>query len=157
MAHGDISLPSGFLEAYNHYKLGDFQSAEMIFRSVAEHEPQDMYTAFNLGLCEIRCEKFEEAVKTFSALLAESPGDAEALALRGISHCRTKGIDAALSDLSGAAMNGQYQLYTTRGNSPASKRLDIAIADIQSITRLLPENRAFKKLLFKIRSEIDGR
>lgn len=160
MAHGDTSLPSGFLEAYNHYKLGDFQSAEMIFRSVAEHEPQDMYTAFNLGLCEIRCEKFEEAVKTFSALLAESPGDAEALALRGISHCRTKGIDAALSDLSGAVRHepANIALYTTRAAiARQANRLDIAIADIQSITRLLPENRAFKKLLFKIRSEIDGR
>lgn len=160
LAHGDTRLPADFLEAYCHCKLRDYRAAESIFRAIAEREAQDIYTAFNMGLCRIMCDMFDESINALNSAVAASPSDADSLTLRGIAHWRKGEMERALADFSRAIRYNpsNVAIYTARAAvAQQANRLDIAIADIHSITRLLPENQAFKKLLFKIRSEIDGR
>jgi regulator of sirC expression with transglutaminase-like and TPR domain len=85
------------------------------------------------------------------------PTDADAMAARGWAWWQCSNVEEALKDYTSAIelkpANLSYR--TARGFITYKQgKYDLAIEDIETMTRLVPENRQFQLLLQEIRQEL---
>ncbi|MBN1669955.1 MAG: P-loop NTPase [Kiritimatiellae bacterium] len=159
MFGGDDFLNVHFLEGYCLYQIPDYTAAELMFRSAAKSEPDDMYAQFNLGLSQIHRHMYDESVNTMTRLLNEAPDDAEAYAARGLAKWHSLDMRQALGDFTQAIRLEPAKLafYVARASiAHQLGRYDLAIPDMQAITRLLPAQDSLQSLIGKIRQELEA-
>jgi flagellar biosynthesis protein FlhG len=147
------------LMAHSLYQTGRYENARMAYDVALSADMRNLQARFNIGLCQLREHKYLEAASMFTNLLMMAPEDAEALAARGLAYwCLNRKVDAA-QDLS-AAIQKQPSNLSFRGLRGVmaflSGHFDKAIEDIEIITRLLPENENYRKLLVEIRGYLIG-
>ncbi len=148
-----------FMQAYCLYLARDFHEAAAEFEAIARENPYVFETVFNSGLAQLQSGRYAQAINHFSAVLDLAPEDAEAYACRGWAHWNAENGEDALRDFTHAIDIELENLTfrTARGLiSFKMGKFDIAIGDIQIITKLVPHNQEFQFLRAEIRKMIHG-
>jgi len=158
MALGNATFPADFLEGYCLYMQKNFTGAETMFRSIVSKDSGDAYVQFNWALAAIQVGQVESAVPSLSLIINDSPGDSEATAARAVALWRADNKTQSLVDLGKAIILDPANIaFLTAHAAMAYQvgRLDVAIADLQRVTRLVPKNETFQRLFSSIRSELN--
>ncbi len=147
------SLAPRFLLGVCLYETGSFNEAAEIFSKIFADNTAEINALFNAAMSELKAGKSSKAINSLTAILALLPEDAEVLALRGVAYWMEKKPDDAIKDLTRAIElePAVIALRTLRGIiCNAAGYFDLAIEDIQSITKLVPKNEDFKAYLANI-------